>query len=59
METKTNVTFKWEDLTLFGFIEREYENSFLIQVNEPSKEIMDKFSGRMIVSKKKCEILAS
>jgi hypothetical protein len=55
METKTNVTFKWENLTLFGFIEREYENSFLIQVNEPSKEIMDKFSGRMVIRKKVCE----
>ncbi len=58
METKTNVTFKWENLTLVGFIEREYENSFLVQINEPSKEIMEKYSGRMVVSKKICERLA-
>lgn len=58
METKTNVTFKWENLTLSGFIEREYENSFLVQINEPSKEIMDKYSGRMVVSKKICDLLA-
>ncbi|KAF1305262.1 DUF2187 domain-containing protein [Enterococcus saccharolyticus] len=57
METNTNVTFKWENHTLIGIIEREYENSFLIQVNEPSKEIMEKFNGRMVISKKQCKTL--
>ena len=55
METQTNVTFKWEDVTLTGLIEKEYENSFLIQVASPSEEILDKFNGRMVISKKVCQ----
>ena len=54
-ELKTINNWRTEISALFGFIEREYENSFLIQVNDPSKEIMDKFSGRMVISKKVCE----
>jgi hypothetical protein len=57
VKTNSNVTFKWEHLTLFGTIEKEYENSFLINVQDPSKEIMEKFSGRMIISKKNCQVL--
>lgn len=55
METQTNVTFKWENITLFGLIEKEYENSFLIQVKEPSAEIVEKYNGRMVISKKICQ----
>lgn len=54
METQTNVTFKWENITLFGLIEKEYENSFLIQVTDPSAEIVEKYNGRMVISKKIC-----
>lgn len=52
METQTNVTFKWENATLLGLIEKEYENSFLIEVKEPSEEIIEKYNGRMVVSKR-------
>lgn len=57
METQTNVTFKWENATLLGLIEKEYENSFLIEVKEPSEEIIEKYNGRMVVSKKICQKL--
>ena len=38
-----------------GIIEREYENSVLVQVTDPSAEMLDKFTNRMIVSKKICQ----
>ncbi|HLQ40787.1 MAG TPA: DUF2187 domain-containing protein [Tetragenococcus sp.] len=53
MGEEAKVSFVWENTTLFGQIEKEYENSFLVKIDEPTKEIMDSFNGRMIVSKKK------
>ncbi|MBR8700092.1 DUF2187 domain-containing protein [Enterococcus casseliflavus] len=41
-----------------GIIEREYENSVLVQVTDPSAEMLDKFTNRMIVSKKICQPVA-
>ncbi|MBM7707978.1 DUF2187 domain-containing protein [Enterococcus lemanii] len=55
MEAQTKVIFKWNNYTYFGIIEREYENSVLVQVNEPSAEMMEKYNGRMVISKKICE----
>ncbi|KAF1304757.1 MULTISPECIES: hypothetical protein [Enterococcus] len=50
------VTFKWKHRLFKGRIEKEYENSFLINVAEPScEEITEKFANRLIVSKKDCE----
>ncbi|MHC5267996.1 DUF2187 domain-containing protein [Enterococcus sp. LJL98] len=57
IELQTNVTFTWEEIRLFGAIEKEYENSFLIQIIDPSKDIMEKYNGRMVVSKKICEMI--
>lgn len=53
MEEHAAVSFIWENMTLTGQIEKEYENSYLIKIDHPNKEIMDNFNGRMIVSKKK------
>ena len=36
IEQQTDVTFKWDNLRLMGAIEIEYENSFLVQVENPS-----------------------
>ena len=55
IELQTDVTFKWDNLRLMGAIEKEYENSFLVQIENPSKEIMEKYNGRMVISKKICE----
>ena len=46
IELQTDVTFKWDNLRLMGAIEKEYENSFLVQVENPSKEIMEKYEFR-------------
>lgn len=55
IEVQTDVAFKWDEAQLLGSIEKEYENSFLVQVDNPSKEIMEKYNGRMVISKKICE----
>ncbi|AYW45171.1 DUF2187 domain-containing protein [Tetragenococcus koreensis] len=56
MEENTTVTFKWENTTLSGRIEKEYENSFLVEIDNPTKEIADSYNGRMVVSKKDCKV---
>lgn len=54
MEQKTSIQFIWENMEFSGLIEKEYENSYLITVTNPSDEIRTKYNNRMIVSKKKC-----
>ncbi len=55
---KATVIFEWEQAFFKGMVEKEYENSFLINVSEPScSEIKEKFANRMIISKKNCEIV--
>lgn len=58
MEIKANVVFKWHDRAYSGWIEQEYQNSYLINVIDPQdEEIEEKYANRMVVSKKHCEIL--
>ncbi|MBO0477356.1 DUF2187 domain-containing protein [Vagococcus sp. DIV0080] len=52
MEINSTVTFDWQGTQFEGTIEKEYENSVLISVINPSLEIKDKYLGRLIVSKK-------
>ena len=35
--------------------EKEYENSYLIVVANPSPDMEEKYTNRMIISKKACE----
>lgn len=56
MAENTTVTFTWENTALSGYIEKEYENSYLVNINNPTKEIADSYNGRMVVSKKECKI---
>lgn len=37
-----------------GYIEKEYENSYLVCVDDPSPAMMEKYTNRMVVSKKNC-----
>ncbi len=57
MEAQTKVIFTWNNFTYWGIIEREYENSVLVQVNDPSDEILEKYNGRMVISKKVCSAI--
>jgi hypothetical protein len=52
LELNSTVTFDWEGTQIEGTIEKEYENSVLISVINPSMEIKDKYLGRLVVSKK-------
>ena len=52
MEINSTVTFDWQGSQFEGTIEKEYENSVLISVSNPSAEITDKYLGRLIISKK-------
>lgn len=55
MTIDSTIFFTWEGKKYQGIIEREYENSVLVQVTDPSAEMLDKFTNRMIVSKKICQ----
>ncbi len=46
--------FILEKTNYSGFVEKEYENSYLIVVANPSPE-MEEYTNRMIISKKACE----
>lgn len=39
-----------------GYIEKEYENSYLVCIDDPSPEMLEKYTNRMVVSKKNCAI---
>lgn len=39
-----------------GYIEKEYENSYLVCIDDPSPEILEKYTNRMVVSKKNCAV---
>ena len=52
MDTKEKVFFKWQGSRYEGVIEKEYDNSVLIEVNNPDEELKDKYLGRIVVSKK-------
>ncbi|MFD2729082.1 DUF2187 domain-containing protein [Enterococcus camelliae] len=58
MSQQIGITFTWENEVYQGVIEKEYENSYLISVNNPNQELIDKYNGRIVISKKKCNELA-
>ncbi|EOT47534.1 MULTISPECIES: hypothetical protein [Enterococcus] len=54
MENQVQIAFTWENETFQGLIEKEYENSYLIHVQNPNDELVEKYNGRIVISKKKC-----
>ena len=57
MKQQSNVSFIWQDEKFYGWIEKEYQNSFLINVTDPNDELETKYAKRIIISKKVCELL--
>lgn len=55
MEQASNIIFKWQNEQFYGWVEKEYQNSFLINVTNPNKELITKYAKRIIISKKVCE----
>lgn len=54
MENQVQLSFTWENQTFQGRVEKEYENSYLIQVENPNAELIEKYNSRIVISKKKC-----
>ncbi|MGO3731687.1 MAG: DUF2187 domain-containing protein [Vagococcus sp.] len=54
MKPDSKVHFDWQGSEFEGTIEKEYENSFLINVTNPNFELKEKYMGRIIISKKVC-----
>ncbi|APB30876.1 MULTISPECIES: DUF2187 domain-containing protein [Vagococcus] len=52
MDTQEKVFFKWQGSNYEGVIEKEYDNSVLIDVNNPDEELKEKYLGRIVISKK-------
>ncbi|MGO2082825.1 DUF2187 domain-containing protein [Vagococcus sp.] len=56
MQKENKIQFDWQGQQFEGFIEKEYEHSFLISVSNPNSELLDKYLGRVVVSKKACQL---
>ncbi|MBL1230334.1 hypothetical protein IW492_13945 [Enterococcus sp. BWB1-3] len=51
------VSFTWEKDNHVGYVEKEYENSYLVVVNDPSSDMKEKYTNRMVISKKECTMI--
>lgn len=56
MQIDRTVTFKWKGQSYSGVVEREYDNSYLIQVANACEEIAEKYKNRLVISKKNCQL---
>ncbi len=56
MNSSQKVDFLWNEETYHGTVEKEYENSLLIQVLDPCAELTEKYLDRIVISKSKCLI---
>ena len=54
MEQEKMIRFSWEKNSYMGFVEKEYENAYLVVVSDPSPDMKEKYTNRMIISKKDC-----
>lgn len=56
MIKEKQVNFYFEKENFMGYVEKEYENSYLVVVSDPTPDMKDKYTDRMIISKKNCEV---
>lgn len=52
MTQERKIQFNWEHEHFIGLIEKEYENSYLVVVTNPTPNMEEKYTNRMIISKK-------
>lgn len=57
MEYSDQVIFKVEDKEFEGYIEKVYENSFLIVALDSNRTLDEKYHGKLIVRKTDCRLL--
>lgn len=55
MMPEKRISFTWEKCNYMGYIEKEYENAYLIVVSDPSPDMEEKYTNRMVISKKECQ----
>lgn len=55
MMQEKQISFNWEKDNYNGYVEKEYENAYLIVVSDPSPDMKEKYTNRMVVSKKECQ----
>lgn len=59
MVEEKKINFNWEKKDYMGYIEKEYINSYLITVINPSPTMEEKYANRMIISKKNVHQLST
>lgn len=55
MAQERRISFRWEKSNYMGYVEKEYENAYLVVVSDPSPDMVEKYTNRMIISKKSCQ----
>lgn len=56
MMQEKKISFHFEQENYLGYVEKEYENSYLVVVSDPTPDMKEKYTDRMIISKKNCEV---
>ncbi|MTV81946.1 DUF2187 family protein [Secundilactobacillus folii] len=57
MKIGDQVSFKLEGQDFTGFIDKAYQNSFMITFKTDDAEILDKYHDRVVINKKKLKLI--
>lgn len=57
MKVGDQVSFKLEGQNYTGFIDKEYQNSFMITFKSDDVEITDKYHDRVVINKKQLKLI--
>ncbi|MGM0216935.1 hypothetical protein [Enterococcus sp. AZ126] len=55
MTQEKQISFSWDKSSYNGYVEKEYENAYLVVVSDPSPDMEEKYTNRMVISKKDCQ----
>jgi len=59
MKIGDQVSFKLEGQDFTGFIDKAYQNSFMVTFKSDDSEILDKYHDRVVINKKKLKLIKS
>lgn len=57
MKIGDQVSFQLEGQDFTGFIDKAYQNSFMVTFKSDDAEILDKYHDRVIINKKKLKLI--
>ena len=57
MKIGDQVSFKLEGQDFTGFIDKAYQNSFMVTFKSDDTEILDKYHDRVVINKKKLKLI--